>query len=578
MAPCWRARLRRPRRLNCSSPRYIEGSSNNKAIEIYNGTGSAINLATGGYNIFMSFNGGTSTLTVNLSGTVASGDVYVLAHGAADAAVLAQADQLSTTTASWFNGDDAVVLRKGTTVIDAIGQIGFRPATEWGTLLISTADNTLRRKQSICAGDSNGADVFDPAVEWDGFAINTFGGLGTHTVTCALTPGITLSKSTLEVTEGGVTDVYTIVLTSAPTNDVTVTMSAGAQATTSPTSLVFTNTTYSVAQAVTVTAVDDAVVEGSHADAITHSVSSSDANYHGMLVSNVTVNITDNDVQTSPCDATYTPIYQIQGSGAAAAITGSVTTKGVVIGDYEGAAPALRGFFIQDATGDGNPATSDGIFVFNNNDNDVSLGNLVVVTGTASDFQDQTQISATATGVTVCSTGGSITPTDVVLPLASPTALEAVEGMLVRLPQTLVVTDTFQLGRFGEVTVSSGGRLVQPTNVVAPGAPALALQAANNLNALIIDDALQNQNADPIVFARGGAPLSASNTLRGGDTVTNAVGVLTYTWSGNSASGNAYRLRPINALNGAFAFVEANPRPSEYHRSPARCRLPGQTC
>ena len=54
----------------------------------------------------------------------------------------------------------------------------------------------------------------------------------------------------------------------------------------------------------------------------------------------------------------------------------------------------------------------------------------------------------------------------------------------------------------------------------------------------------------PIVFARGGQPLSASNTLRGGDTATGIVGVLNYTWAGNSASGNAYRIRPINALNG----------------------------
>ena len=56
--------------------------------------------------------------------------------------------------AGWFNGDDAVVLRKGTTVIDAIGQIGIDPGSEWGSGLISTADNTLRRADTICAGRS----------------------------------------------------------------------------------------------------------------------------------------------------------------------------------------------------------------------------------------------------------------------------------------------------------------------------------------------------------------------------------------------------------------------------------------
>jgi predicted extracellular nuclease len=160
---------------------YIEGSSNNKALEIYNGTGAPINLATGGYNVQMFFNGSASAgLTINLTGTVANGDVYVLAHSSANPAILAQADQ--TDGAGWFNGDDAVVLRNGIVVIDVIGQIGFDPGTEWGTGLISTADNTLRRMSTILAGDLDDSDAFNPTVEWDGFATDTFGGLGAHTV------------------------------------------------------------------------------------------------------------------------------------------------------------------------------------------------------------------------------------------------------------------------------------------------------------------------------------------------------------------------------------------------------------
>jgi predicted extracellular nuclease len=157
---------------------YVEGSSNNKALEIFNGTGADINLGTGGYNIQMFFNGSSSAgLTVNLTGTVADGDVFVLAQAAADAAILAVADQ--TSAASWYNGDDAVVLRKGTTVIDSLGQAGFDPGTEWGAGLVSTADNTLRRKIS-CEPDTVTGDVFDPAVQWDGFATNAFDGLGAH--------------------------------------------------------------------------------------------------------------------------------------------------------------------------------------------------------------------------------------------------------------------------------------------------------------------------------------------------------------------------------------------------------------
>ena len=70
------------------------------------------------------------------------------------------------------------------------------------------------------------------------------------------------------------------------------------------------------------------------------------------------------------------------------------------------------------------------------------------------------------------------------------------------------------------------------------------------------------QNPDPILFGRDGQPLSASNTLRGGDTATGIVGVLNYTWAGNAASGNAYRVRPVNALGGYVNFESANPRPA----------------
>src|SRR5688572_12260950 len=162
---------------------YIEGSSNNKALEIYNDTGAPVNLSTGGYSIQMFFNGAaTPGLTIGLTGTVANGDVYVVAQSLANAAILAQADQ--TNGSGWFNGDDAVALVKGATIVDVIGQIGNDPGTEWGTGLTSTADNTIRRKSTVCAGDLNGGDAFNPAIEWDGFATDTFVGLGAHSATC----------------------------------------------------------------------------------------------------------------------------------------------------------------------------------------------------------------------------------------------------------------------------------------------------------------------------------------------------------------------------------------------------------
>ena len=199
---------------------------------------------------------------------------------------------------------------------------------------------------------------------------------------------------------------------------------------------------------------------------------------------------------------------------------------------------------------------------------------MVRVTGTAGEFQDQTQVGAST--ITNCGTG-SVTPVDVTLARSHrrPTS-SSYEGMLVRLPQTLYVTEHFQLGRFGQVVLSSGGRLQQPTNVAPAGAPAQALQAANNLNRIILDDASQDQNPDPIVFGRGGSPLSASNTLRGGDTATGIVGVMTYTWAGNAASGNAYRVRPINALGGGVPTSSRPTRARQSRRpSAARCGSSG---
>jgi predicted extracellular nuclease len=260
------------------------------------------------------------------------------------------------------------------------------------------------------------------------------------------------------------------------------------------------------------------------------------------------------------CGGGYTPAFDIQGSGATAAVTGSTTTRGVVVGDYE--AGGLDGFYLQDLGGDGDAATSDAVFVFSPGRNDVNVGDVVWVAGTAGEFQGQTQVSRFS-GVPVVSCGtGSVEPTDVMLPFASASYPERYEGMLARMPQTLSVTEHFQLGRFGEVRMSVGGRLPEPTNVVEPGPAAVALKAANALKQIVVDDALQTQNPDPIVFGRGGQPLSASNTLRGGDTATGMVGVLTFTWAGNAASGNTWRLRPVNALGGGVPdFQPANPRP-----------------
>ncbi|MDX2067069.1 MAG: hypothetical protein SFV55_01520, partial [Haliscomenobacter sp.] len=108
--------------------------------------------------------------------------------------------------------------------------------------------------------------------------------------------GVTVTEpGGTNVTEGGATDTYTVVLTSEPTANVTVNINAGTQVTTSPTSLTFTSANWNSPQTVTVTAVDDATVEGAHTGTITHTTTSSDANYNAASVASVVANITDND-------------------------------------------------------------------------------------------------------------------------------------------------------------------------------------------------------------------------------------------------------------------------------------------
>lgn len=153
---------------------YIEGSSNNKALEIFNNTGSAIDLAAESFRVSMFFNGNTTAFTnIDLTGSVLDGETYVLAQSRADASILSKANQ--TNGNSWFNGDDAIVLYQGSNVLDSIGQRGFDPGSRWNEGGVSTQNSTLRR---VSAPDTNPDDAFNPSLQWVQFANNTFDGLG----------------------------------------------------------------------------------------------------------------------------------------------------------------------------------------------------------------------------------------------------------------------------------------------------------------------------------------------------------------------------------------------------------------
>lgn len=545
---------------------YIEGSSNNKALEIYNGTGAAINLTAAGYSVAMYFNGSTTAgLNVPLMGTVANGDVFVLAQSSANPTILNQSDQ--TNGAGWFNGDDAVVLRKGGTsgtVVDAIGQIGVDPGTEWGSGLTSTADNTLRRKSSVTTGDTNPSDAFNPSVEWDGFATDTFEGLGSHMTSGGggSTAGVTITQSggSTDVNEAGeTTDTYRIALNTSPTAPVEVAIAADRQTQVSSDGTNFFNSvTVTLGntnpQAITVRAVNDTDMEGSpHTGVITHTITSSeDSAYSNTTIPNLNVNVTDNEVS-------LTPIYDIQGSGAASPLVGrTVTTEGVVVGDFQGGS-GLNGFYVQDAMGDGESATSDGIFVFAPNSANVNVGDMVQLTGSVSEFSNQTQIS-NLSSIEVEGSRAMVASTSIDLPVTAVNDLERYEGMSVTFPETLTVTENFNLARFGEVVLSSEGRLFNPTNSIDPTdvpsaetendennvAAVTEQQNSNNLRRILLDDASNTQNPSTIPYLREG------NTLRAGDTTENLTGVLGFGF-------NSYRVQPTVEPD----FAATNPRTAE---------------
>ena len=442
---------------------YIEGSSFNKAIELFNGTGSDIDLS--GYKLEFFFNGSaTAGTTIDLSGTLASGDVYVVADDGADLAILAVTDQ--TSAASFFNGDDAVVLSQGGTVIDSLGQVGFDPGSEWGTGDTSTQDNTIRRNTAVMIGDTNPDDAFDPAVEWTGFPINTFDDLGSYA--------------------GG---------------------------------------------------------DG------------------------------DGDGGGGPVNPPMgaTPIYEVQGSGTASPLVGAtVTVEGIVTGDFQDGdrdtSRNLRGFYVQDATGDGNAATSDGVFVFEGGNflTDVAVGDRVSVTGTVSEFFGETQISANAVSVLEAGSG-NIAPVAVDLPVMDVVAnsdgelianLEQYEGMLVTFDDTLTVDEYFNYDRFGEIVLSAGDRPFQFTQTNDPSVAGyqtfLEELAARRIT---LDDGQSLQNPDPLAFPAPG--FSDDNNFRGGDTVTGLTGNVRFSRGSGGSGDEAYRIEyTVDPV-----FVTENPRP-----------------
>lgn len=420
---------------------YVEGSSYNKAVELYNsGTGS-IDLSS--YELNFYFNGNTAPgKTIPLSGSLFAGETYVIAHSSAEPELANLAQLLNG--GSWFNGDDAITLEQSGTVIDSVGQVGTDPGSYWGTNTLKTQDMSLRRNG--VSFDTNVLDTFDPATSWTGSVMDDFSDLG--------------------VFSGG--------------------------------------------------------------------------------------NTQPGGVEFGACNDDATFIHDIQGVGTESSMQNSpVVVEAIVVGDFQGS-EQLNGFFVQEESSDHDmdSKTSEGLFIYEGNyEVSLSVGDKVRVAGTVQEFGGKTQLT-NITDLLVCGSGFNIQPTILNLPLTKVDDLESYEGMLVSFNQQLIVTENYNLSRYGELVLSGNERLYQPTQLFRPGTQAQQLSVENALNRIILDDGQTGQNPAQVVYPTGG--LSADNTVRSGDKVSSLVGILDDAFA-------AYRIQPTQAPT----FTHINQRTSQ---------------
>lgn len=270
-----------------------------------------------------------------------------------------------------------------------------------------------------------------------------------------------------------------------------------------------------------------------------------------------------NDCDDDPPPTGTVFIHEIQGSGDTVAITTPVTVEAIVTGDFQGDASdgQLGGFFIQeeDVDADTDSATSEGIQVFCGFDcldtfPDVAVGDLVQVTGTPSEFEGMSQIGFVS-NITVVSSGNPLpTAISITLPIAAPDVdafYETLEGMLVSYTNPLVVSEYFQLARFGQVVLYGDERPYQFTDNNTPDIAGFAAhQDALERNRVILDDDDNLQNSplpDGIIYhpqPNGfGVGTQGTDFFRGGDTVSSLTGILQFADPGSGPQ--TWRIRPV---------------------------------
>ncbi|WP_051786415.1 ExeM/NucH family extracellular endonuclease [Endozoicomonas numazuensis] len=397
---------------------YVEGSSYEKAIELFNNSGSTIDLSH--YQLVKFTNGNASSKsTLALSGSLPDGGTYVIAHSNASDALKARAQQLNSSVTN-FNGDDPIELQ--TSEGQTIDQVGVFGDVNFGK------DKTLSRKSSALA-----ANTTYQTTDWDALAKNTIKGLG-----------------------------------NAPTDGGTPPPPAWV------------------------------------------------------------------------CEGELTAVYDIQGEGDTSPLVpegsfsgDTVTVKGIVTKRVES---LYKGFFIQDAKGDNNDLTSDGIFIYTGSApaDDIKEGSVVCLQGQVKEFFSQTQVSMTETNYQVLEESQTASPTylqlDPSLPLED--QLEAYEGMLVTTTDSaLVVTRNFgfDFKSFrNNMVLSLSAPLYKPTQKhPALSDEAKQLAASNDKGHLFVETDQKPANGDLPYFSGFNAE---DGYIRIGDKVENLEGVIGFSY------------------------------------------------
>lgn len=552
----------------------------NDFIELYNPTNVAVSLA--GWSVQYGSSGGSTWQVTNLTGSIPAHGFFLIqeAPGSggttnlptpnvtgniAMAATAAKVALVNTITA--LSG----ACPTGGAIVDFIGY-GAANCSETATAPVLSNSTSAERKAN--SSSTAASLALGGADEVQGNGYDSDNNSTDFVAQTAITPqnssSLTEAPGQISLTaiasagtapaEPATNGNFTISLTAAaPAGGVTVTYTLTGTATngadyTNPQAGTVTIAEGETSATVDINIINDALIDPSETIILTLT---SATNGYAASPATATLNVGEDDYPV-------TLIHDIQGSGFTAA-SGTFRVQGVVTAVYATLSPA--GFYMQeeDADADGNPATSEGIFVVTNTA--YNVGDQVDVLGTSLESTASPsfrQAVLNNTTITVIGTQPQPTPVTVNLPLATYNDYERYEGMLVTFPDELTVTENFNLGRFGELNLSKGGLVYTPTQLIDvndANASGTTSTGASNLAAIQALASADSARTIKLDDGRGIIPtlpfVDANNTNRIGSTTSNITGILGYAF-------NLYRIQPIPSAPITFNYA-ARPAVPQYN-------------